>query len=84
MPDPVGPSRGSQLLKKWRGAKQTKEQAAALLDLDPMTYGRFENGKRKPRAAVGFRIEKLTAGRVPARAWFDPPPAKVRARTKAA
>lgn len=65
-------SRGSQLLAEWRGVLDQK-QACNLLDLDPASYSRFENGVRKPSAELMFRIEKLTDGRVPAKAWYQPP-----------
>lgn len=72
MPEPVGHSRGSQLLKSWRGSA-LQSLAADRLGLDAATYNRFERGKRKPQAEVCFQIERLTVGAVPARSWFEPP-----------
>lgn len=65
-------SRGSQLLIKWRGVLE-KQQACELVELDAPTYGRFENGVRKPSAEVAFKIERLTDGAVPAKSWYQPP-----------
>ena len=70
--DAVGPSRGQQLLLEWQGIMPS-QSAADLLKLDEATYSRFRNGVRKPSAEVGFRIEKLTEGRVPFKSWWDPP-----------
>jgi hypothetical protein len=67
-----GPSRGSQLLEEWRGGA-TQAKAAELLKLDPASYNRFENGKRRPSAHVGFDIERYTEGAVPAKSWYEPP-----------
>lgn len=72
------PSRGSQLLAAWRGSR-LQVDAADLLGIDPVTYNRFERGFRKPTAEVGLKIERLTAGRVPLRCWFEPPTAKKKA-----
>lgn len=72
MPNPVGPSRGSQLLRSWRG-DATQLQACDLLDLDSASYNRFEHGIRRPSAEIGFRIERLTDGKVPAKSWYEPP-----------
>lgn len=71
-PDAPGPSRGSQLLESWRGASIQKK-AAEFLEIDIATYNRFEHGKRRPSAELGFKIERLTDGRVPARSWYEPP-----------
>lgn len=68
----AGPSRGSQLLKTWQGAALS-QGAADLLELDEATYSRFIHGVRKPTAEVGFRIERLTDGQVPAKSWYEPP-----------
>jgi len=72
MSDAPGPSRGSQLLKEWRG-DATQAQAAKLVKLDPASYNRFENGVRRPPAPIGFELERLTDGRVPAKSWYEPP-----------
>jgi len=72
MADTPEPSRGSQLLAEWRGELQ-QTQAAKLLDLDLPTYNRFEHGVRKPTGKIGIKIERLTDGKVPASAWYDPP-----------
>lgn len=72
MSESAGPSRGSQLLAKWRG-ELTQAQAADLLGLDPASYNRFEHGIRKPSAEVSFRIERLSDGSVPAKSWYEPP-----------
>lgn len=72
MANHVGASRGSQLLEVWRGANPQTE-AARLLEIDAATYNRFAHGRRRPSAEVGFQIERLTRGAVPARAWFEPP-----------
>ena len=72
MGKPCGHSRGSQLLTEWRGNLE-KQQAAALLDLDSASYGRFENGKRRPTSKSMFDIERMTDGHVPAISWYQPP-----------
>jgi hypothetical protein len=69
------PSRGSQLLVAWRGSR-LQARAAELLEIDPVSYNRFERGIRKPTAKVGLNIERLTGGRVTLRSWFEPPIAK--------
>jgi len=69
------------LLEEWRG-EATQSDACKLLDLDTASYSRFENGKRKPSAEIGFRIERLTDGKVPAKSWYEPP-AKLIAKAKA-
>lgn len=79
----VGASRGSQLLEAWRGSS-AQVDAARQLDLDTATYSRFAHGKRRPSAEVGFKIERLTSGAVPARAWFDPPRERKHRRSKKA
>jgi DNA-binding transcriptional regulator YdaS (Cro superfamily) len=72
-------SRGSQLLAEWRGVLE-QQQACDLLELDPASYSRFENGVRKPSAKGAFDIERLTDGAVPAIAWHQPPVAVKRSR----
>lgn len=72
-------SRGSQLLAEWR-SDMTQTQAAAMLELDPASYNRFEHGKRRPSAEVSFKIERLTDGKVYAKSWYEPP---VKQRTEA-
>ncbi len=73
----VGPSRGSQLLREWQSDASSRD-VAELLELDEATYSRFRNGVRKPLAEVGFRIEQLTLGKVPAKSWYEPPRAERR------
>lgn len=82
MSDTPGPSRGSQLLELWR-AQWTQIKAAEHLELDAATYSRFENGIRQPSAKVGFRIERLTECRVPAKSWYDPAVKHVTDRARA-
>ena len=69
---PCGPSHGSQLLAEWQDNMQ-QQDAAALLDVDAVSYSRFVNGKRKPSAKAMFVIERLTDGRVYAKSWYEPP-----------
>lgn len=71
--DPVGPSRGSQLLIEWQGQSMTSRAAAKLLAIDEVTYSRFRNGIRHPSGEIGVRIERLTNGKVPSGSWYDPP-----------
>jgi hypothetical protein len=68
----TGPSKGSLLLAKWRG-ERTQVLAASVLELDVVTYNRFEHGVRRPRASKGFEIERLTKGAVPAKSWYELP-----------
>lgn len=75
----TGPSRGSQLLEEWRGAAK-QAQVCELLELDPATYSRFENGIRKPAADVMVRIDRLTDGKVYAKSWYEPPLKERKAR----
>lgn len=75
----TGISRGAQLLEEWRGTA-TQAQACELLDVDPATYSRFENGVRKPAADVMVRIERLTDGKVTAKSWYEPPLKERKAR----
>jgi hypothetical protein len=77
--DPVGESRGSQLLEAWRG-KRLQVDAAALLDLKKGEYSRFARGIRRPSTRLALQIERLTQGRVTVESWFAPP----RKRAKAA
>ena len=78
MPTPAsGPSRGSQLLQEWQVGLKS-QQAADILALDEATYSRFRNGIRKPSGEIGFRIEQITKGRVPATSWYEPPIAERR------
>jgi len=78
--DEPGPSRGSQLLESWRGAL-TQKKASEFFEIDIATYNRFEHGKRRPSAELGFKIERMTDGRVPARSWYEP--AKLRRARRA-
>jgi len=48
-------------------------EASRLFNLDPSTYGKFENGKRTPGGRWMVRIEMLTNGAVPASSWHLPP-----------
>lgn len=82
MPETV-PSRGQQLLKEWQGEMRSQD-AADLLKLDEATFSRFRNAVRKPSAEVGFRIERLTDGRVPFKSWWEPPFAERRGAKSAA
>ncbi len=71
-------SRGAQLLEEWRAGSE-QSVACEILDLDPASYSRFENGVRKPSGEVGFRIERLTKGAVPATSWYEPAREKAKA-----
>lgn len=64
-------SRGAQLLELWRG-KRRQIDVLDLLDVDAASYNRFEHGKRRPPAEVGFHIEAATRGDVPAKSWYEP------------
>lgn len=78
-----GHSRGSQRLLGWRGNRQAVE-VLDLLGLDAASYSRFENGIRKPPAAIGARIELVTAGEVPATSWYDPALSAAKRKARAA
>ena len=72
MPEPVGPSLGAQLLRRWQGDLKSIH-ACELLGLDTATYSRFVTGIRKPSLEMSVRIERMTSGKVPATSWLDPP-----------
>jgi DNA-binding XRE family transcriptional regulator len=69
--DPVGWSRGAQLLEAWRG-KRAQAEAARLLELDKTAYNRFARGIRRPSTKLALQIERLTDGRVTVASWFKP------------
>ncbi len=75
-------SRGSELLKEWRG-ERLQVDVCDLFEIAAETYNRFENGKRKPSGHAAFTIEKITDGAVPATSWYEPaqkPPRRKRAK----
>ncbi len=68
---PPGPSRGSELLVKWRG-ERSQEDVAHLIDIDHAGYCAFETGRRRPGLMRAVRIDTGTGGAVPVASWLDP------------
>ncbi|MEX2716764.1 MAG: helix-turn-helix domain-containing protein [Candidatus Sigynarchaeota archaeon] len=60
---------GAKLLRAWRG-EMRQVDACKILQIDPATYNRFENGTRRPGGPRAARIEMLTNGQVPASSWY--------------
>jgi hypothetical protein len=59
------------LLREWRG-ETPQVQVCKLLDVDPATYCKFENGSRRPGGRWAARLEALTQGKVPSSSWYQP------------
>lgn len=66
------PSRGSELMKGWRG-QRLQIEIAKLLGIRPETYNRIEHGWRWPNLKFAHEIEEITNGAVPAASWIEPP-----------
>ncbi len=64
------PSRGSELLKEWRGDR-SQEDACNLLDIDHGAYCAFETGYRRPGLERAVRICQNSDGAVPVAAWLE-------------
>ncbi len=70
-------TKGAVALAKWRG-KRRQVDVHDLLGVDAVSYNRYERGIRRPSGSLIFQIEKLTNGAVPAKAWHEPPRARVK------
>ena len=64
------PSKGSRLLRRWRGAR-SQADICKLLELDPATYCKFESGARRPGGVWATKIEQASRGLVPAVSWYQ-------------
>ena len=77
-PEAPGKSRGSELLKAWRGHFK-KADVVQALDIDYSAISAFETGTRRPGKKRAERIAENTQGAVPAESWTQPPKKKERA-----
>lgn len=66
------PSRGSQLLEKWRNGRH-KSDLVQILGIDYSALSAFETGYRVPGTFRANLIEALTDGAIPAESWSQPP-----------
>lgn len=78
MPRKASLSQGAKLLREWRG-ETPQVDVCKLLDVDPATYCKFENGSRHVGGRWAARIEALTGGKVPASSWYQPAQSEAKA-----
>jgi transcriptional regulator with XRE-family HTH domain len=65
---------GPELLKRWRKAEQLSQKAAgSRVGVGQNTWSDWEAGRKAPRVTHAVRIEKVTEGKVPVRAWDSRP-----------
>lgn len=65
-------TRGSELLKKWRGKSRSQTAVGYLLGLDMSRVSAFETGRMRPGMDVAARIAEATDNAVPVTAWLEP------------
>lgn len=59
------------LLREWRISKGlTQAQCAAMVDVAQPTWNAWENNVRNPHIEFAVKIEDITGGFVPVRAWL--------------
>lgn len=61
---------GAILLRRWRDAESFSQGAAAKrLEVTQYSISIWETGVRQPTVDLAFKLEEVSGGAVPARAW---------------
>lgn len=64
-------SSGMTIIEYMKKRGLSQRETARLLELDEAQLCRYVSGRTRPQLAVAARIEKQTAGEVPALSWLQ-------------
>lgn len=74
MPDPQKPNRGAELFAEYlKREKLSHSRAGIRFGVAKSYIGLLVNMRATPGAQTMLRIEELTGGAVPMKAWLSPP-----------